>query len=95
MSLQIRSQVAQRGKILHRKIASVGQCGIQARRRMSLGKHKPVSVLLLRILRIDIHLFKIEIGKYVRCGQGAARMSRFSAMYCGNDSLANFISCFL
>ena len=66
MSLQVGTQMAQRGKILHRKIAPVCQGGIKPRSRMPFGKHKTVPVLHLGILRVNIHFLKIEICKNIR-----------------------------
>ena len=59
MSLKIGAQMTKCFQILFWKISSLCKYRIESRCCMSFGKDKTVTVCLLRILRIDVHLFKI------------------------------------
>ena len=92
MSLQMRTDVTKRLKILHREKSAVSQCGIQTRSCVSLGKNETVTLRILRVLRINIHFFKIKIRKYVCCGKRSARMTGFGSMNTRNDALSHLNS---
>ena len=95
MSLQMRADMTQRHKILYREIASVSHRGIVARSGMALGKHEAVSVRILRVLRINVHLLKIQVCKNICCGKRSARMSSLCTVYCSHNAFANFVRHFL
>jgi len=91
MSLQIRTEMTQCLQILYREKASMCQGRIQTGCRMSLGKNKTIPVFLLRICRINIHFFKIQVGKDICCRKRSSRMTGFCAMYSSQNALADFI----
>ncbi len=41
---------------------------------MPLGQHKPIAVNRSRILRCDVHFFKIQISDDIRCSERSSRM---------------------
>ena len=59
MSLKIGAQMTKCFQILFWKVSSLCKYRVKSRCCMSFGKDKTVTVCLLRILRIDVHLFKI------------------------------------
>ena len=67
MPLEMRTDVAERSQILLGEEASLCQGCVKSRSCMALGKYETVSVCLLRVLRIDIQLFKIQICKNICC----------------------------
>ena len=93
MSLKVRTYVTQSLQVLYREKSAVCQCRVQTRCSMSLGQYETVSVCLLRILRVDIHLFKVQIGKNLCCGKWSARMTGLCSMNTFDDSLTN-LNCF-
>ncbi len=95
MALQMGTHMAKRHQILHREISPLCHGTVVARRRVSLGQDKTVSVRILRVLRIDVHLFKIQISKNVRCRQRSAGMSCFCTVHSSHDTLTDFIGNFL
>ena len=65
MSLQIAADMAQRQQVFLREVAAFRENRIQARSAVALGQNETVAVRILRIFRIDVHFFKIQIRKYV------------------------------
>ena len=68
MSLKHGADVTQSFQLLYREISFLCKCCIQTRCYMSFGKNKSVSVRIFRIFWIYIHLYKIQISKYLCCG---------------------------
>ena len=62
---------------------------------MPLGEHKPVSSRLMRILRIDIHLRKIQISDDVRRGKRAAGVTGARGMNLSDDIDSDILCFFL
>jgi len=83
--------MAQGRQILYREIPPMCQRGIKSGSRMSLRQHKSVSVRFLRVLGINVHLFKIKIGKNIRSRKRSAGMSGLCAMHCCYNALADFV----
>ena len=61
MPLKVGANMPECQEIFLRKISSLSQYGVESRRIMPFGQDKTVSVRFLRLGRIDIHLFKIEV----------------------------------
>lgn len=80
MSLQIRTCMAQCHKIFLREKSALCKCGIISRCYMSFGQYKTVTILHLRVLWINIHLFEIQICKNICRRQRSARMTGFCAV---------------
>ena len=91
MSLQIRTCMAQCHKIFLREKSALCKCGIISRCYMSFGQYKTVTILHLRVLWINIHLFEIQICKNICRRQRSARMTGFCAVHCSYNALADFI----
>jgi hypothetical protein len=55
---------------------------------MALGQYKTVSSRILGILGINVHFFKIKIGKYICSGKRSAGMAGLGTVYTGNDAFS-------
>ena len=73
----------------HREISLVRQHGVQRGRHMALGEDQTVAVRFVRVLRVDVHLTKIEIGQHVRRRERASRMAGFCAVGALDDPHAD------
>ena len=69
MPLKDTARLSEGEECLFRKVSFLRQSCVKRGSRMPLGEHKPVSSRLMRILRIDIHLRKIQISDDVRRGR--------------------------
>jgi len=87
VALQGGVDVAQGGQRIHGEIAPVGQRGIQAGGGVALGENEAVPLLPAGVLRVDPHLFEIEVGEHVGGGQAAAGMAGLRAVGAGQDAL--------
>ena len=58
---------------------------------MSFGQNETVSSLHIGILGIDIHFFKIQIGKDICCGKGSAGMSCLCTVNCRYNAFSHII----
>ena len=56
------------------------QCSVKTRCAVAFGKDKTVSVRILRVLRVNVQFFEIEIGENIRSGKGTARMAGFGVV---------------
>ena len=59
VALQVAAGAAQGRQVSHGEEPALCQHRVQARRCMALGKHKTVTVRVLRVLRIDLHFLKV------------------------------------
>ena len=80
MSLKIGTQFTQGGKIFYREKASVCKGGVKSGGCVALGQDKTVSFRFVGVLRVDVHFFKVEIGKDICCGKGSAGMTGFGTV---------------
>ncbi len=58
---------------------------------MSLRENKAVSVRVLRVLRINVHFFKIQICENLSRGERSARMAGFCRVHSDDNAFADFI----
>ena len=80
VALQVAADLAQSLEVFHREEAALGQRCVQAGGCVALGEHQTVTVRVLRSLRIDVHLYKIEVGQHFGDVQAAARMAALGAV---------------
>ena len=87
MALEVAANLAQGEQVLHGEVAPVGQSGIQAGGGVTLGEDEAVPILPTGVGGVDAHLFKVEVGKQVGGGQGAAGMSSLGGVGAGEHAL--------
>ena len=90
VTLQHSADVAEFFQLIHREIAALCQCSVKTRCAVAFGKDKTVSVRILRVLRVNVQFFEIEIGENIRSGKGTARMAGFGVVNAFDDSKSDF-----
>ncbi len=68
MSLKVAVRVTECLEILNGEISSVSESGVKTGSTVSLGKYKTVTIRLFRILGVNVHFFKVQIGQYIGDG---------------------------
>ena len=80
VALQVAADLTQGLQVFHRKIAALGQSGVQTGGRVALGEHQTVTVRCFRIFRVNVHVHEIEVRQHLCNVQAAARMAALGAV---------------
>ena len=99
MSLKIGTQFTQGGEIFYGEKASVCKGGVKSGGCVALGQDKTISFRFVGVLRVNVHFFKVEIGKDICCGKGSAGMTASRPVKHFNNVSAHcqsfFFHCFI
>ncbi len=80
VALQVAADLTQGLQVFHRKIAALGQGGVQAGGRVAFGEHQTVTVRCFRMFRVNVHVHEIEVRQHLCNVQAAARMAALGAV---------------
>ena len=86
VTLEIAGGMTEGLEILDREVAAQCECRVETRCAVSLGEDHTVSAGCLRVLRIDVHFFKIEVCQNVGDGEGSAGMTALCGVNRVNDA---------